>query len=141
MLVNNQEVKPRIIELINQGKNYVVDKRYKLVVDIDPMKKNYVNCILTKEADDIKVFCESGQSLELISFYYYNEKLSIGTEGDIKGIKYNYLKNGIELIISEYTNINQIIFGVAWVNIKDSETEDIYTWFAADPTLYSKNEK
>lgn len=61
--------------------------------------------------------------------------MSIATEDEIDGIEIKYLNRGIEIQISEHTKIKEVIFGMAWISLKNPEEEDIYTWFAADPTL------
>lgn len=85
-----------------------------------------------KEGHKVTSFPETGENLALISFYWEKNKLSIGTTGDIAGVKYSYLDNAINLSMQQ--NPVQIIFYVAWMEMVNPEKEDIYTWFAADPS-------
>jgi hypothetical protein len=78
---------------------------------------------------------EAGEQLALISFIYKNMKLSIGVEGDIPGVLYEYLYDRIRVRLTKYASIKKITFYVAWLVMNDIEREEIYTWFAADPTL------
>lgn len=84
-------------------------------------------------SNDIQVHSgsETGEELAMLSLYWENNKLSIGTKGDLQGVKYNYLEKALEVILQE--NPGQLIFYVAWMEITDIEREAIYTWFAADP--------
>lgn len=135
IFINEIEVSYDCIELINYSRFFSVKKRFKLVCEIPKSLIGNIDIKCTiKIKEDIQVESgpETGEDLALISFYWENNKLSIGTQGDIQGIKYNYLKNGMELIMEE--NPEYIIFYVAWLDMKNVEKEDIYTWFAADPS-------
>lgn len=92
--------------------------------------------------DDI----ETGERLELKSFYNENVKLSIGMEGDtgylFDGTRYSdeydydtdYLSNGVEYDVLETTKTEIYRFGIAWIE-PYSEENDIQTWFGADITM------
>jgi len=136
--VDGNMVDYETIELTNEEKNFKVDQRYKLSVKVAHMigKKQIVECIL----DNIKNYVlecypETGEGLAMISCYYKNVKLSIGTLGDIVGVQYEYLKDRIRLHISNDLEVKKVVFYIAWLTMEDMKKEDIYTWFAADPTL------
>lgn len=134
ILINGRGVKYDCIELNNQGYCFTVEKRFKLVCDIPKEYENNIDirCVI-KLKDDILVESgsETGENLALLSFYWDNYKLSIGTKGDLKGVKYIYEKNALRLVTAE--NLGKIIFYIAWIDKSKPEQEDICTWFAADP--------
>ncbi|MBD5470020.1 MAG: hypothetical protein HDR19_02570 [Lachnospiraceae bacterium] len=134
ILVNEREVSYDCVELTNYIRYFKVKKRYKLICKIpETLKENIqIKCIITLK-ENVKVMSgpETGENLALISFWWHNSKLSIGTVGDIEGVQYNYLENAMELKMRE--NPEQVAFYVAWIDMIDEEKEDIYTWFAADP--------
>lgn len=89
---------------------------------------------------------ESGERLELKSFYKGQTKLSIGMEGEA-GYFYDgtrasdtydydneYLDDGVQYVIMKDTKTSVYKFGVAWIDNVNDEN-DIQTWFGADPTI------
>ncbi len=138
VLINGKSNYYKSIELINSVKNFSVDGRYKVIVDI-PINKVHdlvIECKLFEfTGDNAKGYIESGERLALISFYRDNIKLSIGVEDETNNVKCSYIDYGLKVILSKEAHLQQIIFGIAWVSMRDKEVEDIYTWFAADPTL------
>ncbi len=128
------------IKLANNGKNFKVDGRYQVTVD------NIVVCnsetvidilIDDRKVLDLKGYSESGERLALISFMHNNIKLSIGVEGDLQGVYYEYMNDRLRVKITNTASINTLIFFIAWLKMDNKELEEIYTWFAADPTLIS----
>lgn len=138
ILVNGQEISYKCIELLNHSQYFSVKGRFKLICKVPEHLAENINieCVLGIK-EDIKVAScpETGENLALISFYWEKNKLSIGTRGDIAGVKYSYLDNAISLSMQQ--NPGQIIFYVAWLEMANPEKEDIYTWFAADPAYES----
>jgi hypothetical protein len=138
ILINGKSNDYESIELANKEKNFSVDGRYKVIVDI-PINQDQgvvIECKLVEFTGDNAMGCiESGERLALISFYRDNIKLSIGVEDEISNAMCCYIDYGVKVILSEEVHLQQVIFGIAWVSMNDREKEDIYTWFAADPTL------
>lgn len=132
--INNEEVNIESLELPPKGRNFHVDGRYKLVCTL-PEKidtPHYIECFLENDGNMKFNSCiETGENLALISFYKENYKLSLGTQGDVEGLIYNYLDNGIQIV--DNIGLKKVSFFVAWVEMLDEEREDIFTWFAADP--------
>ncbi|WP_367566759.1 hypothetical protein [Lacrimispora sp.] len=124
-------------KLDNVNKRYIVDGRYKIIVDLPKTVDNVsVTCTLNSQpSQKISKIIESGEGLALISFYLKKTKLSIGVEEGRPGTVCEYLDNGINVIISNNADMNNVEFYVAWLTMQDEEDEDIFTWFAADPTL------
>lgn len=139
VLVDGQNCNYHIEELSNTQSNYCVDKRYKLTVPVPTnTSKVVVECALTDfMGDKGRGGVESGQQLALISFYRGNIKLSLGTEDEIPHVHSGYTDYGLNVTIDKEADLKQVVFGVAWIAMKDEEKEDIYTWFAADPTFHS----
>lgn len=136
ILINGKGVMYNCIKLNNRGYCFNVQKRFKLVCDIPKDFENNIDirCMI-KIKDEIQVESgpETGENLALLSLYWGNNKLSIGTKGDLKGVKYIYEKSALRLITNE--NPGQVIFYIAWIDKSNPEQEDIYTWFAADPAF------
>lgn len=134
ILVNGEEMPYKYIELVNHSQYFSVKNRFKLICEVPKYLDKNINieCIVDIKKDmKVTSFPETGENLALISFYWEKNKLSIGTTGDIAGVKYSYLDNAINLSMQQ--NPGQIIFYVAWLEMVNPEREDIYTWFAADP--------
>ncbi|WP_132085135.1 hypothetical protein [Harryflintia acetispora] len=136
ILVNNEENNYVIKELEDCCHYFHVKHRLKLTCKIPKqlIENISIKCLII--SNDIVKFepcIETGENLALVSFYRGRTKLSIGTKGDIPGTQYVYLDNGIELILQK--NKGEVYFYVAWLEMKDVEKEDIYTWFAADPAF------
>ena len=131
----HEESNFKVQSLPHAAKNFIVDQRYQ--VSLDQINKgNIVDCILNVESDlNITSLIETGEDLALISFYKDTSKLSIGVIGDRKGIKYKYLNNGIRMVILNDQPSELMPMNVAWLCMNNPEVEDIYCWFAADPTI------
>lgn len=139
ILINGKSNYYTFMELGKIERNFSVNGRYKVIVDIpsDDVKDVIVECkLIDFMGDNPKGCIESGEQLALISFYRDNIKLSIGVEDEISNVNCGYIDYGLKVIISQKAHLQQISFGVAWILMKDKEMEDIYTWFAADPTLW-----
>ncbi|MCU6746601.1 hypothetical protein OCV51_02830 [Faecalicatena acetigenes] len=90
---------------------------------------------------------ESGERLELKSFYKGNTKLSIGMEGEAGYCFYgtrsseiydydnDYMENGVSYLIREETKTTKYVFGVAWIENVTAEN-NWQTWYGADPTIF-----
>lgn len=78
---------------------------------------------------------ETGEELALVSYYWDNYKLSIGTLGDRKDTRYNYTNDGLEMITT--SSPSHVAFYIAWIewngDKQERERQDIFPWFAADP--------
>lgn len=138
ILINGKTFDYKSKKLPNKGKQFIVDGRYQVVVDksMDCNDEDVIDCILNNTKSlTINGYSESGEQLALISFMYNNFKLSIGLEGDIPGVYYEYLNDRLRVRITKYASIKNLKFNVAWLTMQDIGKEEIYTWFAADPTL------
>jgi hypothetical protein len=142
IIVDGQSVtyKPISLDCTEYGTRneimFTVDARYKIEV-----KLSSIPCVVECKfndflGDDGRGGVDSGQYLALICFYRGNTKLSIGVEDEIPGVECSYTDYGLKVELTEQASIHCVTFGIAWVAMKDEEKEDIYTWFAADPTLY-----
>jgi len=137
ILINGQSFNYIPIKLPNVGKQYKVDGRYKVVVDkIAAKDETEIECILQNQNTlPLKVNIEPGEDLALLSFMINNMKLSIGVQGDITGVLYDYLNDRLRIRLTKYALITKLDINIAWITMDDIEKEKIYTWFAADPTL------
>jgi hypothetical protein len=125
------------LELSNTGQHFAVDKRYQLTVEnIDTSNEDVTVCCKILNCQDKTLIgsSDSGEGLALISFFSENIELSIGTEGDIHGVIYNYLDDGISMIIKKGTPIELVVFMVAWLETSYMLHNNNNTWFAGDPS-------
>lgn len=122
--------------------------RYSISVSL-PMDKQYheVACVICGHKETDRDGIESGERLELKSFYDDKSKVSIGMEGDsgyfpegtrIGEYDYDneYLPNGVKYIVFPYTKTSVYVFGIAWIN-GVNDNNDVQTWYGADPTIFS----
>jgi len=137
VLLNNRNCKYRLIKLTNKKKNFIVDGRCKIVVDISENLNEEIEIQCNLKTDIInKRLIESGEGLASMSFISGKEIVSIGTEDDLEGIICEYLADGFKINVKKDFSVKEIIFGVSWKKMNDVETEELYTWFASDPTLF-----
>lgn len=137
ILLNDDEVDYKENFLQTETKSFTVDKRVQIKFDRDIQLNNrsVIKFVFINDEDlTIKSCIETGENLQLISFYFKNFKLSIGME-ELQSVKYTYLVNGIQLEIDIPIVISEINTIVAWVEMQDNDLEDSFTWYAADPTL------
>lgn len=101
-------------------------------------KPHTIACVIRDCAQGVKSCVESGEKLELQSFFRENVKLSIGTEGervtDFYDYDVEYLKNGMAYRILPRTKTSRFVFGVAWMNECNDDNYN-QTWLAADPAM------
>ncbi|MCL2212498.1 MAG: hypothetical protein FWB93_01520 [Oscillospiraceae bacterium] len=113
---------------------FEVDGRYKIIIDISDMKTPL--SLAVEFASTVKFHdsgIDSGERLSLKTWENGTLMFSIGTEDDIKGTDIEYLECGIKVIVDK-NSLDKIAFGIAWRYI-ESKKEELYTWFAADPTI------
>lgn len=120
--------------------------RYYIKVEFAPDGQAHeIQCCLKNHIVSNRDGVESGERLELKSFYHKSYKLSIGTEGEAyylenetRNYDYDneYTENGVKYIIRPKTKTSVFVFGIAWIdNVNDDN--DVQTWYGADPTLMS----
>ena len=137
ILVNGQTIDCSISRLSNEGNNFKVDGRFHIMLDNIPNEEETViDCILqNRNSVPFSVYAEPGEDLALISFIINNRKLSIGVQGDIPGVFYDYLNDRLRIRITKNASISRLDIYAAWISMDNIEKEEIYTWFAADPTM------
>lgn len=92
-----------------------------------------VQCHITADsAQAVTCGAETDEALALISFTWGNNKLSIGTEGDLPGVTCDYEKTGMKLQFS--SSPGAVSLYVAWLTMTEPEAEALCPWFAADPS-------
>ena len=135
ILINGHNLDCSMYELSNKGNLFNVDRRFRIEVDNIPDKEETViDCILeNQKSEPINVYAESGEDLALISFMINNMKLSIGVQGDIPGVIYDYLDDRLRIKVTEKASISRFDIFIAWITMDNIEKEEVYTWFAADP--------
>lgn len=141
---NNKKIEYKAVSIENDKTCIDLDGRYLITLHIEPNgKKQKISCKIKMYTPSSNDGIETGENLELKSFYKDKIKLSIGMEGDtgylIDGIRYydydnNYLDDGVEYVLLEETVTDEYKFGIAWIN-NYTEDNDAQTWFGADPTM------
>ncbi|MFB5089578.1 hypothetical protein PGC35_20750 [Psychrobacillus sp. PGGUH221] len=139
LFVNDEEVGFTAIKLDFELHCRDVNGRYLIQYEYkSEMKNQEIKCCIPSL--DVKGEIESGESLEAVSYYRNDIKLTIGVEGEFtdeaKYIDYGggYLSNGIQYVTNHTTSDRKFYFGVCWIQPL-TEENDIQTWFGADPTL------
>ena len=152
--IDNKTISYNAISAICDSTCNDLDGRYLICISFVPDgRKHVITCYiedyLPSEKDDI----ESGENLELKSFYAKSCKLSIGMEGEsgyyadgsrvstVYDYDNEYTKNGVKYVILPETITHKYNFGIAWINNVTNDN-DVQTWFGADPTLvrFPRNE-
>lgn len=134
IIVDENEIHYTERELVKKAKTFSVDRRVEIEIqkESDDPQKGVVMCMIDNVNNLPLTPCkETGEDLQIISFYYQNFKLSIGIK-EIAETEYKYLDNGIQV---KFSNLRDLKIYIAWLEMKDIELEDVFTWFAADPTL------
>lgn len=136
-MINGQELDYNPIELPNRGNQFKVDGRYQIVIDnIVAKRETVIDCILQyPNLSALSIFSEPGEDLAVQSYMINNMKLSIGAQGDIPGVCYEYLSDRLRIKILNYASISKFVIYFAWLTMENIEKEEIYTWIGADPTL------
>lgn len=103
-----------------------------------------ISCKIKNHISTSEDYVETGENLELKSFFKNNIKLSIGMVGDtgydvagervcnIFDYDNGYLKNGVEYCLLSFTKTKEYKFGIAWIENYTDENE-VQTWSGADP--------
>lgn len=138
IFVNGEKSNYQLRGLTKTGKNFSVDERFEVIVDISQKadKDMTIECKITgSDVSCMKKVIESGERLALISFYHDPFKLSIGTEDKTPNSSCSYTNDGLRVSVPKDTNLQRILFRIAWIYMHHKAIEEIYPWFAADPTL------
>lgn len=131
--IQNTNIDYQLIPLSTKGPNFHVDERYLVIIKL-PMSSTPLDlkCVIVKNNNtQLKAMVETGEDLALVSFLKPPYKMSIGTEGDIKGYKYEYKDNGITIRLNNSSR-NQLHFVISWKRLKNID-DGINTWLASDP--------
>lgn len=146
VLIDNKPISYDAIECKCDRTCMGLDGRYYIKVELIPDGQSHeIQCCIKNHIVSSRDGIESGERLELKSFYHDLYKLSIGMEGDSgyleNGIRIGdydydneYTDNGVKYMILPDTKTSVFIFGIAWIdNVNDNN--DVQTWYGADPTL------
>lgn len=122
-----------------------VDGRYLIRCTFIPDgNPHQIACVINNYTSSIRDDIESGERLELKSFYSSDTKLSIGMIGEsgyicgerITEYDYDceYKPNGVSYILLPTTKTTEFWFGISWIN-NCTDENNIQTWYGADPTM------
>lgn len=144
--IDGNPIDCEVNEIENDKSCAKLSGRYYVVIHFEPDgKRHCISCCIDEYTPSEKDSMESGERLELKSFYSESAKLSIGMEGDagympdgrrISEYDYDndYLENGVQYEILPITKTTKFIFGIAWID-HVNVLNDVQTWYGADPTL------
>lgn len=134
IFADGQAIPYRCTALPLQGRRFRVEGRWRLDCLLpDTTAPVEVVCrIAVNETRLVTAWPETGEALALMSFRWGDSKLSIGTEGDLPGVSYCYEKNGMRLRF--LNGPVWISLYLAWLTMTEPDREEIYPWFAADPS-------
>ncbi len=122
-----------------------LDGRYAIVIPFSPDQSHHtISCRIRDYKSAAEDSIESGENLELYSFFQNGVKLSLGMEGEEGCIDNGldspydydtqYLADGVQYRVLPTTKTEEFVFGVAWLSRVTGEN-DVQTWFGADPSL------
>lgn len=142
VLVNGSSTQFAVKNLPRCTEQFCVKGRVSLSCSIPKSvnsKETSIKCrVLFHDALDVQPCEETGEELALVSYYFHNYKLSVGTLGDQKNTRYVYTSDGLEIITN--SNISRVEFYIAWLEMSENKVEkerqEVYTWLAADPSYH-----
>lgn len=124
-----------------------LDGRYSIQIGFQSDGKEHsISCVIKDHIYSKQDGIETGERLELKSFYKGYAKISIGMEGDtgywqngervsnLYDYDNEYLVNGVSYKIFSTTKSAVYTFGIAWL-VNCTDITDVQTWFGADPTI------
>lgn len=132
---------------VGNEKKFPVDGRFLIETLIVPeMGEEYTfTCSFTPSIDITDEGVETGEWLELKSWYSGLFKWSIGTVDDewllaVRKVNANhaeYLEHSVSITISGFTGGKPFMlpFAVAWKETDGTSEQDVLTWLAADPSM------
>jgi len=147
--IDGNKIEYNYFKIENDNNCLDLSGRYLINICFEPDGMEHViSCCIKDYKRTNKDEIETGENLELKSFYKDNTKLSIGMEGDTgysldleRTSDYydydnGYLDNGVEYRILKNTTerFKNYIFTIAWIDNYNKENE-IQTWLGADPTM------
>jgi len=127
-----------------------LEGRYRIKLSFLPDEMPHlISCRIKDYTPSEQDIVESGENLELKSFFAGGIKLSLGMEGDtgyyndgtrLETYDYDteYFEDGVGYLILPFTKTEEYVFGVAWI-CGGSEKKEVQTWYGADPTLMKKD--
>ena len=139
--INKEIYKYTPITLNAKFRHFTVDGRFKIEIDLSSIQERpcTIECKLISD-NNLKGGIESGQYLALLSFDDDKKRVSIGTIDELEGTECEYLDNGLEIVVQENCNADKILFGVAWMDLRNRDELDYgHACFAADPSYFDWN--
>lgn len=134
LFIDEKEVDYHSTPLINDTSCFKVDYRIKVDVPIpDTLKEHKLKILLpTILKYNTKAIQETDENLFAVSFYIDDNKLCIGTIGDIISLKYQ--NDNCSITIEGFFPCNMYTLFLSYVMNINSQTE-IYPWLAVDPSF------
>lgn len=146
ILIDDEPISYQAVECVCDKTCADLTGRYAIKVELLPDGNAHeIQCRIKNHVVSDMDGIESGERLELKSFYNNSCKLSIGMEGDAgyfpNGIRVGsydfdneYKEKGVAYITFPDTVTKEFVFGIAWIDDVNEEN-DVQTWFGADPTI------
>ena len=101
-------------------------------IEVDARGRSTVSCAIELYDPSLQNTGDSGQDYLNAEFIIGNTILTIGMEDDNPAFESIRTRYGLQCSILQ--PIGKVVFGIAWATDYEG-TEDVRTWYAADPTL------
>lgn len=133
--LNNKLIPIKPCSLPCKTKVFKVDGRCKVIINTSTIKNTDIllEVVLSSELPFTGA-SDTGENLALICFTYKETELSVGLEGDISGVCYEYMHDRIRMYIPTTVDVKNILCNLAWITFTNHYEQSSFTWFAADPT-------
>ena len=96
-----------------------------------------IQCVLELANEKVEVSGSSGERYLCREFSESTVMLAIGMEDENPAFESVRVKYGMEYRIND--KVEEVVFGSAWATDYEG-IDDVRVWFAADPTVYFKEE-
>ena len=133
--IDSKEVEYAMIPLETAGEatGYAVDFRGKMVLPLPASNADVVvTCTLENESQPVfEGGSDTGENLSAVTFDFSDHRLTIGTIGDLPDRDYDYLRNGLRVVMKPCARAREITFCIAEKRLHgDADSAD--TWLAVD---------
>ena len=101
-------------------------------IEVDARRHSTISCVVELSDPNLRNTGDSGQDYLNTEFISGSTILTIGMEDDNSA--FESIRTRYSLLCNILQPIEKVVFGIAWATDYEG-TEDVRTWYAADPTL------
>ena len=122
----------KTIELPCESTRFIVDRCCQIEINEKSTAGDVFEFILDTPKN-FECFSESGEDFEMLSFYCDDIKLSVGVAYEkFMDFKCEYFNDRMKI---SYNGESKVYCKASWKKMIYKEIEDIFTWFASDPSV------